>query len=99
MYVLRQFDIPYFRNMLRTFSDVHDSWVRKMSENGLAAMNFTEPCHHVVKFVDWVVVLIEPVNLHVFVVFVSDALDASLRNFDVLQFDNARQYPIARVES
>ena len=76
--------------MLRTFNDVHDSWAKKMSEDGLAGINFSKPCHHVVRFVNRAV-LIEPMDLHVFVVFVRDALEASLRCFDVLQCDNSRQ--------
>jgi hypothetical protein len=76
--------------LLRTFNDVQDSWAKKMSEDGLTALNFTDPCHHVVRFVDWAV-LIEPVNLHIFVVFVRDALEASLRSLEVLQCDNSRQ--------
>ena len=55
-----------------------------MSDDGLPGMNFSEPCHHVVRFVNRTV-LIEPVDLHVFVFFVRDALEASLRSFDVLQ--------------
>ena len=86
--------------MLRTFNDVNDGWAKKMCKDGLAAINFTEPCHHIVRFFDGTV-LIESLDLHVFVAFVRDTLEASLRNFDVLQSDNSRQcfvYPIARVK-
>lgn len=76
--------------MLRTFNDVHDSWAEKMCEDGLAAINFTEPCLHEVRFVGRAA-LIEPLDLHVFMVFVYDSLEASLRCFDVLQCDNSRQ--------
>ena len=47
--------------MLRTLNGVHGSWAKKISEDGLAGMNFSEPCHHVVRFVDRTV-LIEPVE-------------------------------------
>ena len=50
---------------------------KKMCVDGFAGKNFSEPCHHVVMFVDRTV-LIEPVDLQVFVVFVRDALEASL---------------------
>ena len=76
--------------MLRTFNDVRNSWAKIMSDDGLAGMNFSEPCHHVVRFVARTV-LIEPVDLHVFVVFERDALEAGLRRFDVLQSDNSYQ--------
>ena len=69
--------------MLRAFNDVHDSWAKKMCGDGLSAINFTEPCHQVVRFFNQAV-LIEPLNLHVFVVFVRDALEASLRSFGEL---------------
>ena len=50
--------------MLRTFNDVHDSRAKKMCGDGLSAINFTEPCHQVVRFV-YRAVLIEPLDLHV----------------------------------
>jgi hypothetical protein len=65
-----------------TLNDVYDSWAKEMSQDGLADMNFSEPRHQVVRFVGRAV-LIEPVELQVFVVFVRDALEATLRNFDV----------------
>ena len=76
--------------MLHTLNGVQGSWAKKMSEDGLAAMNFTKPCHHVVRFVDRTV-LIEPVDLQLFVIFMRDALEASLRSFNVLQSDNSCQ--------
>ena len=76
--------------MLRSFNDVHDSWAKEMSEDGAASFNFTEPCHHVVRFVDRAFI-IEPVELQVVVVIVRDALEANFRSFDVLQCDNSRQ--------
>ena len=60
-----------------------------MYKDGLAGMNFSEPCHHVVRFVDRPV-LIEPVEPQVIVVFVRNALEACLRSFDALQCDNSR---------
>jgi hypothetical protein len=50
----------------------------------MAGFNFTEPCHHVVRFVGRAV-LIEPVDLQVVVIIVRNALEANLRSFDVLQ--------------
>ena len=76
--------------MLRTLDDVHDSRAKEMSENGMGLVNFTDPCHQVVRFVDRTV-LIEPVELQVVVFIVRDALEASFRSFDVLQWDNSRQ--------
>lgn len=73
--------------MLRTFNDVHDSRAKKMCGDGLSAINFTEPCHQVVRFV-YRAVLIEPLDLHVFVVFMRDALEASLRSFGELYCDD-----------
>ena len=77
--------------MLRTLNDVHDSRAKEMAEDGMAGLNFTEPCHHVVRFVDRAV-FIEPVDLQVVVVIVRDALEANLRRFEVLECDNTRQY-------
>ena len=76
--------------MLRTLNDVHDSRAKEMSEDGVFVVNFTEPCHHVVRFVDWAFI-IEPMELQVVVVIVRDPLEANLRSFDVLQWDNSRQ--------
>ena len=89
-YILRQFDIPYFRTMLHTRNDVHDSRAKEMSEDGMASINCTEPCHQVVRFVDRAFV-IAPVKFQVVMLFVRDALEASLRSCDVLQCDNSRQ--------
>jgi hypothetical protein len=57
----------------------------------MADLNFSEPCHQVVRFVDRAG-LVEPVDLQV-VMFVvrRDALEASFRRFDMLQCDNSRQ--------
>ena len=57
-------------------------------------MNFSEQCHQVVRFVNRVVLIlsfIESVELQVIVVFVMDALEASIRSFDALQSDNSPQ--------
>ena len=81
--VLYQFHIPYFLNILHTLNDVHDSWAKEMSLNGLASMNFSEPRHQVVRFVGRAFV-IKPVDMQVAVVFMRDTLEASLGNFDVL---------------
>ena len=70
--------------MLRTLNGVHDSRAKEMSEDGMAGLNFSEPCHQVVRFVDRALV-IEPMDLQVVMFFVRDALEASLRRFDVLQ--------------
>lgn len=70
-----------------------------MSEDGLAGIDFSEPCHHVVRFANRAV-LIEPVELHVFVVFVRDALEASLSYsscYNAITRVNAL-HSIARVE-
>ena len=77
--------------MLRTLDNVHDSWAKEMSEDGAAGINWTDPCHHVVRFVGRALI-IEPVELQMVVVVVGDALETNLRNFDVLQCDNLRQY-------
>lgn len=76
--------------MLSTLNDVHDSGAKEVSEDGMAGLNFTKPCHQVVRFVNRTL-LIEPVELQVVVIIVRDALEASLRRFDVLQCDNSRQ--------
>ena len=55
-----------------------------MTEDGMASLNFTEPCHHVVRFIGRTI-LIKPVDLQVVVVIVRDALEPSLRRFDVLK--------------
>jgi hypothetical protein len=63
-----------------------------MSEDGLAGMNFTEPCHQVVGFVGRAFLIMKFVELQVVVVVVRDALETSLRSFNVLQRDdNSRQ--------
>jgi hypothetical protein len=71
-------------NIFRTLNDVHDARAKEMSEDGMASLNFTKPCHQVVRFVGRTL-FIEPVDLQVVVVIVRDALEASLRRFDVLQ--------------
>ena len=76
--------------MFRTIDDVHNSGAKEMSLDGMDGINFTEPCHQVVRFVGRAV-LIEPVELQVGVLLVRDALEANLRGFDVLQCDNSRQ--------
>ena len=62
-----------------------------MTEDGMASLNFTEPCHHVVRFIGRTI-LIKPVDLQVVVVIVRDALEPSLRRFDVLECGISRQY-------
>jgi hypothetical protein len=52
--------------------------------DGLADDNFNDTCQQVVRFVGREV-FVEPMDLHVFVLVVWAALDASLRKFDVLQ--------------
>jgi hypothetical protein len=76
--------------MLRTLNGVKHSWAKEMCDDGLTALHFSEPCHHVVRFVDRAV-LIEPVHLQLIVLFVRDALEASLRSLEVLQCDSSRQ--------
>lgn len=64
---------------------------KKKCEVGIAVMNFIKPCHHVMKFVDRAV-LIEPVDLQLFVIFVRGTLEASFsRSFDVLLCYNSSQ--------
>ena len=73
-----------FQIVILTFNDVHDSCVSIMTDDGFTDQNFSEPCHQIVRFIDRAV-LIEPVDLHVLVVFMSDgALKAGLGSFDVL---------------
>ena len=55
-----------------------------MCKDGIAGANFNESCQQVVRFVGRSG-FIEPVDLHVVVVVVRAALNASLRKFDVLQ--------------
>ena len=70
--------------LLHTLGDIHDGWAKsEMPKDGFADMNLTKPSHQVVRFV-CVVVLIDLVELQVFGVFVRDALEPSLRDFDVL---------------
>ena len=83
-YVLLQFNIQYFPNRLLTLNDVHDGRAKEMSDDGTASLNFTEPCHQVVRFVGRTV-FIELVELQVVVIIVRDALESCLRRFDVLQ--------------
>lgn len=54
-----------------------------MSEHGFTGVNVSEPRHHVVSFVGRALV-IKSVDNQVAVVIVRDALEASLRSFDVL---------------
>ena len=75
---------------MRTLNDVHDSRAKEMSENGMTGLNFSEPCHEVVSFVDRTFI-IESVDLQVVVLIVRDALEANFRRLDVLQYDNSRQ--------
>ena len=69
--------------MLRTLDDINDSRAKKMTEDGMAGIDRTEPCHHVVRFVGRTLI-IEPVELKVGVLIVRDALVANFRSFDVL---------------
>ena len=69
--------------VLRTLNDVHGSRAKEMSEDGMASLNFTEPCHEVVRFVGRTFI-IEPVDFQVVVIIVRDALEAGLRRFYVL---------------
>jgi hypothetical protein len=55
-----------------------------MCGDGMANLNLTKPRHQVVRFVGWTFI-IKPVNLQVVVIIVRDALEASLRRFDVLR--------------
>ena len=55
-----------------------------VSRGGLADANLSDSCQQVVRFVGRSG-FIEPVDLHVVVVVVRAALNASLRKFDVLQ--------------
>ena len=70
--------------MLHTLGDIYDGWaIFEMPKDGFAGMNLTKPSHQIVRFIG-VIVLINLVDLIVFGVFVRDALESSLRNFDVL---------------
>ena len=70
--------------MLHTLDDIRDGWaIFEMPKDGFTNLNLSKPSHQVVKFVG-VVVFIELVDLIVFGVFVRDALEPNLRNFDVL---------------
>ena len=89
-YALRSVQYTILPNMLRTVNDVHDSWAKEMSEDRVFVVNFTKPCHHVVRFVARAFI-IELVELQVVVVIVRDALEANFRSFDVLQSDDSRQ--------
>ena len=77
--------------LVLTLNDVHGGRAKEMSEDGMASLNFTEPCHQVVRFVGRTV-FIEPVDLQVVVIIMRDALEASLRRFDVLQCGYSCQY-------
>ena len=72
------------QHVQRTLDDVQDSWARVVCGDGLAGANLSDGCHQVVRFVGREV-FIEPVELHVFVLVVRAALDASLRKLDVLE--------------
>lgn len=84
--------ISYFWICYRTVNDVHDSRAKEFSDDGMVGINFTEPCHQIVRFVDRAG-LIEPVELQVVVIIVRDALEASYRRFDMLQYDNLASVP------
>ena len=87
-YVLRQLDIPYFKYITTypsmMYMTVGPKRCLRMGWPASIKVNFTEPCHQVVRFVSRTV-LIEPVDLQVVVIIVRNALEASLRRFDVLQ--------------
>ena len=77
--------------LVRTFNGVYDSRANELCVDGMALLNFSEPCHHVARFIGRTV-LIEPVDFQVVVIIMCDALEASLRRFDVLQCGNSRRY-------
>ena len=77
--------------LVRTINDVYDGRGKEMSEDGTASLNFSEPCHHVARFIGRTV-LIEPVELQVVVIIVRDALEACFRRFDVLQCGDSHRY-------
>ena len=81
--------------LVRTFNDIYDGRTHEMSEDGTASLKFTEPCHHVVRFISRTV-LTKPVELQVVVIIVRDELEASFRGFDVLQCGISRQYSVSK---
>ena len=74
---------PNIRAVLPTLDDVRDSWARVVCRDGLAHMNLSESRQQVVRFITREA-FVEPVEFHMIVVFVWDALESSLRSFHVL---------------
>ena len=66
-----------------TLDDVRDSWARVVTGDGLAHMKLTQSRQQVVWFIGREA-FVEPVNLQMIVFFVWDALESSLRSFNVL---------------
>ena len=69
--------------ILPTLDDVLDSWTKVVYGDGLARMKLSQNCRQVVRFISREV-FVEPVELQMIVVFVWDALESSLRSFNVL---------------
>ena len=66
-----------------TLDDIQDSWTMVVYGDGLARMNISESSYQIVRFISRAG-FVEPVELHMIVVFVWDALESSLRSFNVL---------------
>ena len=74
---------PIVGAILPTLDDVRDSWAMVVCGDGLAHMNLTESRQQVVRFISREA-FVEPVELDMIIVFVWDALESSLRSFNVL---------------
>ena len=69
--------------ILPTLDDVRDGRAMVVYGEGLAHMNLTESRQQVVRFIGRET-FVEPVDLQMIVIFVWDALESSLRSFNVL---------------
>ena len=74
---------PNMGAILPTLDDVPDSWTMVVCRDGLACMKLTKNRQQVVGFISREG-FVEPVDLHMIVVIVWDALESGLRSFNVL---------------
>ena len=74
---------PNMGAILPTLDDVHDSWAIEVCGDGLALMKLSKSRRQVVRFIGREA-FVESMDLQMIVVFVWDALESSLRSFNVL---------------
>ena len=91
-----QFNIYYHtttKQSQRTFDEVSDGWAMVVGVEWLSGANLTDSCQQVVRFVGlgWGF-FIELVELHMFVIIMWMALEATLIKFNMLRGGNLCQY-------